>query len=149
MKNLWKLVATFFGLGLSPAAPGTVASLGVVLLYRYFFQSWRWPYLLALLVLLFLLGVIAATAYSRELGQTDPRRVVVDEAAGMLLVVFGVSPTWLLLFLGFFLFRLFDILKPFPIRRLEKLPLGWGIMADDLAAAAMAKAILHLYLYLK
>ncbi len=74
---------------------------------------------------------------------------MIDEAAGQLLVFLYVSPDWTLLVVGFLLFRLFDIVKPFPIRKLEGLPGGWGIMADDIAAALMAKALLHLFIYLK
>ncbi|MEW5900564.1 MAG: phosphatidylglycerophosphatase A [Acidobacteriota bacterium] len=149
MKNLWRIIASFFGLGFFPVAPGTAASLAIVLLYRYFLFRWDWPYLLVLFLGLLFLGFISSSAYARELGQSDPRRVVIDEASGQLLVIFLVSPSWLLVLLAFFLFRFFDIVKPFPIRRVEKLPAGWGIMADDLVAGLMAKAILHAYLYLK
>jgi phosphatidylglycerophosphatase A len=100
-------------------------------------------------LLLCVLGVLAAAAYSSELKKTDPRQVVIDEAAGQFLVFLSITPDWTLLVIGFLLFRLFDILKPFPIRRLERLPGGWGIMADDIAAALMAKALLHLFIYLQ
>jgi len=95
------------------------------------------------------LGVAASSAYSAELKKSDPGRVVIDEAAGQFLVFIAVSPDWTFMVFGFLLFRFFDIVKPFPIRRLEALPAGWGIMADDVAAALMAKALLHLFIYLK
>ena len=149
MKIVWRIVASFFGLGFFPVAPGTLTSLAIVLLYKYLIHVLALPYLLLIFLLLCVLGVLAAAAYSSELKKTDPRQVVIDEAAGQFLVLLSITPDWTLLVIGFLLFRLFDILKPFPIRRLERLPGGWGIMADDIAAALMAKALLHLFIYLQ
>lgn len=149
MKIVWRIVASFFGLGFFPIAPGTLTSLAIVLLYKYLIHVLALPYLLLIFLLLCVLGVLAAAAYSSELKKTDPRQVVIDEAAGQFLVFLSITPDWTLLVIGFLLFRLFDILKPFPIRRLERLPGGWGIMADDIAAALMAKALLHLFIYLQ
>lgn len=149
MKTIWRIVASFFGLGFFPVAPGTLTSLAIVLLYKYLIHVLALPYLLLIFLLLCVLGVLAAAAYSSELKETDPRQVVIDEAAGQFLVLLSITPDWTLLVIGFLLFRLFDILKPFPIRRLERLPGGWGIMADDIAAALMAKALLHLFIYLQ
>ena len=149
MKIVWRIVASFFGLGFFPVAPGTLASLAIVLLYKYLLHGLASPYVLVVFLAFLVLGVPAATAYSFERKKTDPRQVVIDEAAGQLLVFLYVSPDWTLLVIGFLLFRLFDIVKPFPIRKLEGLPGGWGIMADDIAAALMAKALLHLFIYLQ
>lgn len=149
MKIIRRVIASFFGLGFFPVAPGTLASLAIVLLYKWYLYALAFPYLLLILLLLLVFGVPAAAAYSSELKKTDPRRVVIDEAAGQLLVLVSVSPDWTLLVIGFLLFRFFDIVKPFPIRRLEGLPGGWGIMADDVAAALMAKLLLHLFIYLQ
>lgn len=149
MKKMGRVIATFFGLGFFPLAPGTAASLVVVLLYKFYLSRLAWPYILLILFLLTILGVISSTAYSRELREKDPRRIVVDEACGQLFILLCVPPTWAGLAISFALFRFFDILKPFPVSQTERLPEGWGIMADDYAAAAMAKIILHLYLYLK
>jgi len=149
MKIVWRIVASFFGLGFFPVAPGTLASLAIVLLYRYLLYGLASPYVQSIFLGLLVLGVPAAAAYSSERQKTDPRQVVIDEAAGQLLVFLFVSPDWTLLVIGFLLFRLFDIVKPFPIRKLEGLPGGWGIMADDIAAALMAKVLLHLFIYLK
>jgi phosphatidylglycerophosphatase A len=149
MNIIWRVIASFFGLGFFPVAPGTLASLAVVLLYKWLLHPLPLPYLLVLLFLLLVLGVPAAAAYSSELKKTDPRRVVVDEAVGQFLVLVSVSPDWSLLIIGFLLFRFFDIVKPFPIRKLEGLPGGWGIMADDVAAALLAKLLLHIFIYLK
>ncbi len=149
MKKIGRVIATFFGLGFFPLAPGTAASLTVVLLYKFCLSRLPWPYVLLLLFLLTILGVISSTAYSRELGEEDPRKNVVDEACGQLFVLFLVPPTWAALAISFALFRFFDIVKPYPVSKAERLPEGWGIMADDFVAAVMAKIILHLYLYLK
>mgnify|MGYP000709896771 CR=1 FL=1 len=149
MKIAWRIVASFFGLGFFPVAPGTLASLAIVLLYKYMLHGLASPYVLLIFLAFLVLGIPAATAYSFEHKKTDPRQVVIDEAAGQLIVLLSVSPDWTLLVIGFLLFRLFDIVKPFPIRKLEGLPGGWGIMADDIAAALMAKALLHLYIYLQ
>jgi phosphatidylglycerophosphatase A len=149
MRTLGRAVATFFGLGFFPLAPGTAASLAVVLIYKFFLVDLFWPYLLFFLSLFTVLGVVASSAYARELREKDPRRIVIDEACGQLFVLLLVPPTWTALAVAFFLFRLFDIIKPFPVSQAEKLPGGWGIMADDFVAAGMAKILLHLYLILK
>jgi phosphatidylglycerophosphatase A len=149
MKVAGRIFATFFGLGFFPVAPGTLASLAVLLLYKYLFSGLALPYLLVILFFLLALGVPAASAYSSELKKPDPGVIVIDEAAGQFLVFISVSPEWRFIIIGFLLFRFFDIVKPFPIRRLESLPAGWGIMADDVAAALMAKGLLHLFIYLQ
>jgi phosphatidylglycerophosphatase A len=149
MKMVWRAIASFFGLGFFPVAPGTLASLAVILLYKFLIYTLGLTCVVILLSLLLILGVAAAASYSSELKKTDPRQIVIDEAAGQLLVLLAVSPNWTLLMIGFLFFRFFDIVKPFPIRKLEGLPGGWGIMADDIAASLMAKALLHLYVYLK
>lgn len=149
MKKWWKILASFFGLGYVPVAPGTAASLVVALAYKFVLSSLAWPYLLLLFMLLLFFGVIASTSYARELGRPDPGAIVVDEACGQLLVLLFVPAAWAPVLIAFLLFRFFDIVKPYPISKAEKLAAGWGIMADDIAAALAAKVLLHLYLYLK
>ncbi len=139
-----RLYATCFGLGLVPLAPGTAASLAMVLLYRFFLSHWPTASLAALILLMTAAGVPAASACARELGQTDPRRIVIDEASGQLCVLLLAPSDWVSLGAAFVLFRFFDVLKPYPIRKLERLPGGWGIMADDLAAAAYGWIALRL-----
>jgi phosphatidylglycerophosphatase A len=149
MRRTWRLIASFIGIGYFPVAPGTAASLVVVLLYKFILCRFSWP-LLALLVIFGLaLGVLSSTAYAAELAQKDPRKIVVDEAVGQLIVLLFVFPSWPLVLISFVLFRFFDIVKPFPVSRAERLPAGWGIMADDVAAALLAKAVLHLYIWIK
>ncbi len=148
MKYFWRIVASFFGLGLFPFAPGTLNSLVVVLIYKFWLHGLGWPYQLLVLFVLLILGTPAASFYSSELKRSDPSRVVIDEVAGQFLVLILVPSAWAFLIAGFLLFRFFDIVKPFPVHRAESLPAGWGIMADDVLAALMAKAVLHLIIYL-
>lgn len=149
MKTFWRIIASFFGIGYFPLAPGTLASLAVLLLYKLLLGHLPWPFLAVMLVLLIAVGTRACHIYAADLGKEDPRSAVIDEAAGQLLVFINLSPTWLNLWLAFALFRFFDIVKPFPVSRAEKLAGGWGIMADDVVAAVAAKIVLHLYLLLK
>jgi len=95
------------------------------------------------LVAVVAVGTWAADRAALRLGPSDPRQVVVDEVAGQMLTLLFVPPTWRALVLGFLLFRVFDILKPFPARALERLPGGAGIMADDLAAAIYGNLVLQ------
>ncbi len=153
MKSLSKIIATFFGVGYFPVAPGTLTSLIVVLLYKFYLHSLSWPFYLLLLVLLFSVGIFTSTKYSLEIKKHDPRRIVIDEAFGQLLVLFQIGESWgtgwLPLLSCFLLFRIFDIIKPFPIKKVETLPEGWGIVMDDLVAAVYAGVIINLYLLLK
>ena len=149
MKNLWKIAATFLGLGFSPVAPGTITSFAVVVLYKFALSRISIPLYLAVIVFLFFIGVFVSTRYSSILGKKDPRKIVIDEVCGQMVVLIGLPGTWGPLIIGFFLFRFFDIVKPYPIRKIEKLPTGLGIMMDDLAASVYAVLILHVYLLLK
>jgi len=149
MKILWKTISMFFGAGYFPLAPGTFTSLLIVLLYKFLLVHLSWPLYLLIFLLLCSLGTFSAGYYSRELKHNDPRKIVIDEACGQLVVCFQIPQDWLSICLSFLLFRFFDILKPYPIRKLEKLPQGWGIMADDIVAAIYSGLILHVYLALK
>jgi phosphatidylglycerophosphatase A len=146
MKIGAKILATFFGVGFFPLAPGTLTSLIVVILYKFFLNTISWPLYLLIFLGLFFIGVFVSTEYSTELGKTDPRKIVIDEACGQLIILFQMTTSWFLLLLCFFLFRLFDIIKPYPIRRVEKLKKGWGIMMDDIAAAVYTILIVRIYL---
>ena len=149
MKFLSKSISTFFGIGFIPFAPGTLTSIVIILLYKYYLYKLSWPVYALILILLFFIGVYASTDYSTALNKKDPRKIVVDEALGQLLVLFRMSDAWFPVLSCFVLFRIFDIAKPFPIRRIEKLPAGWGIMLDDVVAAVYAGVIVNLYLILR
>ena len=146
MISLSRVLATFFGIGLVPLAPGTAASAVIALAYGLVLHSLAWPLYVGLVVLLFLTGAAAAGRYASELGCPDPGRVVVDEVCGQLIALAFLPGSWLAVGLAFALFRFFDIIKPWPIRRLERLPGGWGIMGDDVAAGLAAAALARLAL---
>ena len=142
MNTIAGLTATFLGAGYFPFAPGTFASLEAALLYA--FVGRRIPPLPYLLILaaLFLAGTVAADVFARILKQKDPRPIVIDEIVGQGIALFSIPAGWGWIAGGFVLFRLFDVLKPWPIRKLEQLPGGWGIMADDVAAGAASALVL-------
>lgn len=179
------LLATWFGLGYLPKAPGTWGSLAGVLISVLLLKLWphigfwssEWtglatPFVVpavALVVLVSGLGVWASSRVAEHANLKDPQYVVIDEVSGqMITLLFGIVTTvryaagmsnfyrgfwwhghvpWTIILLGFILFRVFDIWKPWPIRRLEKLPGGWGIMADDWMAGIYAAILLRLALH--
>lgn len=138
-QKLARLLATWFGCGLAPRGPGTFGTLGAVPVYLL---AARWG-LLGVGVAaaaITLAGVWSASVVARELGQKDPQIVVIDEVAGFLVTMLGTRASLPGVLAGFILFRLLDITKPWPIRRIERLPSGWGIVLDDIAAGALAAA---------
>ena len=146
MKTTSRILATFFGVGLVPLIPGTAGSAVAALAYKLVLHGLQWPLYVLLFVALFLAGAAASAAYAAELGRPDPGRIVVDEVCGQLIASALLPGTWIAAAVSFALFRFFDIIKPWPIRRLEKLPGGWGIMADDVAAGLAAAALARLAL---
>ena len=150
-KTLWAwTVATFFGAGLGKPGPGTYGSVAAVLLWGAFAWLARpTPHtlliaMLAGIALSLILGVPAATIAARESGRHDPGFVVIDEVAGQWITLLFSPPGWQHALIALALFRLFDITKPFPVRRLERLPAGWGIVFDDVAAGLYALGIASL-----
>jgi phosphatidylglycerophosphatase A len=126
-------IATALGAGYAPFAPGTVGSaVGVVvfLATRHLDPAWQ----ITLIGVVTVVGVWASTVAARHFDREDPGHVVIDEVAGQLVTYALLDLTWIGVTLGFLLFRVFDIIKPWPAGRLEHLPGGWGIMADDLMA---------------
>lgn len=149
MTKIPKIIATCFGIGYFPVAPGTFTSFAVVLLYKFFLYKLEWPYFLLLVLILFFSGVMISTRIAAELKSKDPRIIVVDEAAGQLLILFNMNPSWFNVLLAFFLFRFFDIIKPYPIKKVENFPRGWGIMMDDIVAAVFGGILINVYLLLR
>lgn len=144
-KTLWAwTVATFFGAGLGKPGPGTWGSVAAVLIWAgvgWLGHPAPATLLLGLgvgIVLSVALGVPAATIAARESGRHDPGFVVVDEVAGQWIALLGCPVDWRHGLMALILFRLFDITKPFPARQLERLPEGWGIVFDDVAAGLYA-----------
>ena len=146
----WAL-GTFFGAGLMRPGPGTYGSIAAVLLWfgaaHALHPMHLALYTAAAAILATLIGIPAATIVARESGREDPGHVVIDEVAGQLITLILCPPDWPHAILALLLFRLFDILKPPPIRQFERLPAGTGIMLDDVAAGLLALACIHLILH--
>ncbi len=148
MEKIAFLIATFFGVGKAPKAPGTfgtLATLPLVLLL-----NWAGPFYAMGFVLLFLpIAVWGADTYAKIIKVEDPGEIVIDEVWGFLITMTWLPMTWQACLLGFLLFRVLDITKPLLIGYLDrKLSGGWGIMADDIAAGIVANLVLQI-LYVK
>ena len=109
--------------------------------------GWVIPVNLALALLAIAVGIPAATRVARATGIKDPQFVVIDETAGQLITLIGAPLSWKSFLAGFILFRVFDIWKPPPVRQLEKLPEGTGIVVDDVAAGVYGWIVLRLLLH--
>ena len=140
-------VATCFGLGFSPYAPGVLSALAAVVLVYLLMPAGFVPQLL--LTLLLPLGAVHVCEWMQEAeGVRHPPHVVIDEAVGQAMVFLWLPimyvHSWRTLLLGFVLFRLLIMWKPWPIRRFTELPGGWGMVLDDVAAALAANLLLHI-----
>jgi phosphatidylglycerophosphatase A len=145
-RRLILALATWGGVGFLPGIPGTWASLAALPLWYLLAQTGPWGYGLGVAALL-LLGLGVAGPAQTYLGRTDHPAIVVDEVVGLLITLAGVPPTWGHAALGFLLFRLLDILKPFPIRWFQEGGQGGlEVMADDLAAGVIGRLMLELVL---
>jgi phosphatidylglycerophosphatase A len=149
---LWAtLVATFFGAGRLKPGPGTWGSLATVIVWALASSqisvASRTSATIVAAAAVTLIGIPAATLVARASGLKDPQFVVIDEVAGQLVTLIAVPLAWKTFLAGLILFRVFDIWKPFPIRRLERLPEGTGIVVDDLGAGLYALAVMHLLLH--
>jgi phosphatidylglycerophosphatase A len=136
------VVATAFGAGFSPFAPGTAGSLVGLALY-WPLQMAAVPVQVAVTILTFFAGVAASSRLALRLGRKDPGAAVVDEVVGMWLSLLFLPFTPMTAAAGFFLFRVLDVFKPYPARQLEGLPGGWGIMTDDVMAGIYANLLLR------
>lgn len=148
---LKKLFVTGFFIGYFPLIPGTV---GTILGAFIFLLLNPFPYIYyPFVIIIILLGVRYSSWAEDYFKSKDPKQVVIDEIAGMLITMTGFSmksilpftfQNYKLLILGFIFFRAFDVIKPYPARRFEKLKGGWGIMLDDIIAGIYATILLHL-----
>ena len=150
-------LATGFYSGYSPKAPGTAGTAVMAVLCWILFHYWpaaaQWPVLLMIAAAVFASGVVTANrvvdcgifAGDRDDARQakDPKQVVIDEFAGYLVTLLGMGSSPGVLVAAFLAFRFFDILKPPPIRLTERLPRGWGIMVDDVAAGVYANLVLR------
>ncbi len=151
---LWaRMTATFFGTGYLHPGPGSWGSAATVLVWwlmaRYLLPGYGFlPYVCAGLALVAVgIGIPAATLVARASGRKDPQFVVIDETAGQLIALIGAPVAWKSLLAGFILFRAFDIVKPPPIRLLERFPEGTGIVVDDVGAGLYALVVMQLLLH--
>ncbi len=141
---IYELIATGFFVGRSPYAPGTLGTLvGVPIVYLVAFNPWT---ILASVVFLFVVGLISSNEVIKLTGEQDPKQVVIDEIAGYVSCFLLVEPTLKTYILAFLLFRLIDIVKPFPINLFERFQGAFGVMLDDLAAGLLTSFILFLLL---
>src|SRR5436309_15543383 len=146
------VVGTFFGSGRMPGAPGTAGSAATILLWwivtRWVAPEWHPWVALTLAVVAIAIGIPAATRIARATGLKDPQVVVIDEVAGQLITLIAVPVSWKTLLVGFILFRAFDTTKPPPVRQLESLPEGTGIVVDDIGAGLYALIVMQVLLHL-
>jgi phosphatidylglycerophosphatase A len=150
MNFLARIISTGLGVGYSPLAPGTMGALLILIVF------WICPEMSSLQLLLVIIGltvigIYTATVTEREMqskvGQDrgrDPGIIVIDEIIGMLIALFALPKTSRFMIIAFILFRIFDIMKPYPARRMEKLPAGWGIVMDDIIAGIYANLAIQI-----
>ena len=144
MNKLIKISATWGYLGLAPKAPGTVGSLGALPL-AYLFMLWTPTQYMVATFLFTFVALIVCVAYENTFQVHDPKEVVIDEVAGVLITLTWLPLTWQSFVLGFVLFRTFDIVKPFPIGLIDqKVKGGVGVLADDVAAGIISNVILQI-----
>lgn len=145
---LWAtMVATFFGVGRLRPGPGTWGSAATILLWwmasRVLQPHWQTTAGILIAAAAIAIGIPAATQVALSSGNKDPQFVVIDEVAGQLIALIAIPVSWQSLVLGFILFRGFDIVKPPPVRSLERLPEGYGIVIDDVGAGIYACLVMH------
>ena len=140
--NRW--IASVGGIGYAPRAPGTAGSAAGVLLIFAVGPDPRWAGLSLLLASL--LALLSIRGAERSFGRTDARQIVIDEVVGIAVSLWWIPHTWPLLASGFVLFRVLDIVKPPPLRALERLPSPWGVLLDDVGAGVYTSLLLHAWL---
>lgn len=148
MRRLALFVSTCAYVGYAPIAPGTFGSAAGLVVFYLVRLTGSWPAQAAAIVALFAIGVWSGTVAEHHFGGEDPGPVVMDEVVGMLITLFLLPVTPLGAFVGFFVFRILDIIKPFPARQFESLHGGLGIMADDAMAAVYGNLIMRALVWL-
>ena len=147
MRKPGLFIATCGYVGYVPVAPGTAGSIAGLALYGAAGLLGGTQVEIGVLAVVLAVGVWSSAASERHLGVTDPGVIVIDEVAGMLITLLALQPTWGGVLAGFLAFRFFDVVKPFPARWAERLPGGWGVMADDVIAGLYAHLVLRLLLW--
>lgn len=139
---LVKFLSTSFFVGYFPKAPGTVSSFLILAVVWFLFPE-NQIHLVTLVVILLAINILV-TKRAEEIFGEDNRKIVLDESLGMVLSLLWIQKSLLFYFLAFILFRATDVIKPFPIRELEKIKGGWGVMLDDFLAGVYTNLILQL-----
>ena len=148
MTRLAVFIATVGYCGYSPVAPGTVGSAAGLVAYLLVWWTHSLTVEVGAIAVLFVVGVWAATTAEQYFGGIDPGPVVIDEVVGMLITLAFIPVGWSAALAGFFLFRVFDVLKPYPAGRFEQLHGGLGVMADDAMAGVYANISLRVVMWL-
>lgn len=137
-----KISSTFFYMGNSPVAPGTLASFAGALLAV---SLWQMPVTyLTVTILVTILGLLVSGPMEDLLKSKDPSCVVIDEVSGILIAFFLLPLEWPVLFTAFFVFRAFDMFKLYPVNQMEKFEGGLGIMMDDIVAGVYTNIVMHI-----
>ncbi len=145
MKTIFTFLGTGFGIGHTPFLPGTAGTLLGVVIYLVLSRIFTHPFSYAVMLVIFIgFGVWVCGKSDHHFERKDSPVIVIDEMGGFLVSMFALPVSFRFIFLGFILFRVFDIVKPFKIERLQRLPGGWGIMADDIAAGILTSLMLHI-----
>ena len=141
--ELSEWLATCFKIGHLPIASGTWGSLAAVIGWWLWLQYLDPLVFIVLIITIFIIGVFATNIIIDHTGEKDPSRVVIDEVAGQWLGLLMLPDSVLYIFGAFILFRFLDILKPWPIRKLEQFPKGWGVMLDDMLAGLLTLCLIQ------
>lgn len=139
--RLYTMIASVFYIGYLPVAPGTLGSLAALALYYFICNNTI--IMSAVILIVITLGFMTAGKVEKLFGEKDPGEIIIDEFGGMLISLYRIPPTMGYVVTGFLLFRFFDIVKPRPIKNLEKLKGSFGIMSDDLIAGVYANMALQ------
>ena len=149
MKTLTLLFTTFFYLGYSAIAPGTVGTLGGVIFYLVlYFSRASWIVYIIIFFVLCFFGILASTKAEAYFKEKDPSPIVIDEVLGYLVTMFMIPLSWPIFLIGFILNRVLDIWKPFPADRAQRLSGGWGIVVDDLISGLYTNFLLRGMIYI-
>ncbi len=143
--ELSEWLATCFKIGHLPIAPGTWGSLAAVIGWWLWLQYLDPLVFIVLIITIFIIGVFATNIIIDHTGEKDPSRIVIDEVAGQWLGLLVLPDGALYIAAAFISFRLLDIIKPWPIRHLEKFPKGWGVMLDDMLAGILTLGLIQGY----
>ncbi len=143
MKTVTKMISTFFYLGYLPAMPGTIGSIGGVLFFLMVYKDAR-LYLISTVVLA-VLGLLVINKAEEIFGKKDAKQIIIDEAVGILIAFLFVPQRPFVLLFAFVAFRIFDILKPYPIKKIEAINSPWGVMLDDAAAGIYANLAAQIF----